>query len=70
MAQSSQRSQLLAIVDDLTGQLKQTKATTVSIDSYKKEHQAHEATKLIITEKEKEILEHKAEVKSLMASLQ
>ena len=62
MAQSSQRSQLLAIVDDLTAQLKETKATTVATRSLKNEHAAHEATRQFLAEVEKQNAAMKKEI--------
>ena len=70
MAQSSQRSQLLAIVDDLTEQLKKTKASTVRSELLESEAHAHGATRQLLELKEKRIAELEKEVKSLNASLQ
>ena len=70
MAQSSQRSQLLAIVDDLQGQLKLQKASSVSTESYKAEHTAHQVTKKIVEERDQQILQLKNEINTLNRSLQ
>ena len=70
MAQSSQRSQLLAIVDDLTVQLKHNRENTVSVDTLKAEQQAHFATKDLIDGKQKEIDQLFKEVKEQKNSLQ
>ena len=70
MAQSSQRSQLLAIVDDLTEQLKQTKASTVKTQELDKEEKAHKETKALLQVKEKQIAELEGEIKAMNSGLQ
>lgn len=70
MAQSSQRSQLLAIVDDLTNQLRETKASTVKTSALKNEHLAHQATRELVDNKQKQIEAMEQEIKALNVSLQ
>ena len=69
MAQSSQRSQLLAIVDDLNEQLQQMKATTVKTEKLESELEAHSLTRQLLETKNKRIADLEKEVTALNGSL-